>query len=355
MRKLVVMALFLLLGVSAALAQANSTLLFLRINPGARQASMGDAGVAMADDAYAMFFNPAGLAFQYDPEDENAKKGEASLTYAQWLPGFNFNDIYYWYGAGRYYIDGWGMFGVSVQFFNYGKIAHTDDDGNPLGDFTANETAFSLAYSVLLSEKLSVGVTGKFIYSNLAPASVEVGAQEGDGQVSTVALDLGVLYKQGMLSYGLSISNMGPNVTYYNEEQADPMPTVLRAGIAFTPIANNFHKLTFTYEVDRELTKRDADGGADQFPKSLFTTWTNEDNFGLFTHGIGAEYWYADMVAVRSGYFYEDANHGDRRFFSLGMGLRYLEYLGLEFSYIYAVKDFDPLSDTMRFSMLFDF
>ncbi|MCK5075115.1 MAG: PorV/PorQ family protein [Calditrichia bacterium] len=355
MRKLLFFVVLMAIGSFEIMAQANSTLLFLRINPGARQAAMGDAGVALADDAYAMFYNPAGLAFQYDPEDETSSRGQASTTYAKWLPGFNFNDIYYLYGAGRYYFDGWGMFGASLQYFNYGKIARTDADGNSLGDFSSNETALSLAYSLLLTEKLSVGFTGKYIYSNLSPVGTASEGSVGgeDGRASTVGVDIGLLYKTRLLNYGIAISNMGPNVTYVDKAQADPMPTVLRAGIAYKPVNNEFHRVTLTYELNRELTRRRG-ALADNFPKSLFTTWQNEDNFGLFTHGLGAEYWYTDLVAMRGGYFYETAQNGDRRFFSLGMGLKYL-YLGIEFSYIYAVKEFDPLADTMRFSLLFDF
>jgi hypothetical protein len=353
-----VMMVILLVGLFASMvfSQSSSTLLFLRINPSARQAALGDAGVSMDDDVYSIFFNPAGLARQYDPKDENSYKRAATFSYAQWLPNFNLNDLYYLFWAGRMYVDDIGMFGLSFQYMNYGDIQQTGENGEDLGTFSSNELAVTLAYALPISENLDIGLGIKYIYSNLAPVE-GVGAQKEKGITSAMGVDLGVLYRMAVMGYntklGAAISNMGPKVTYVDRDQADPMPIVLRAGFSIDVIQNEFNKLMFIYQFERELTRRDSTT-ADGFPRSLFTTWKNNDNFSLFTHSFGLEYWYADQVALRAGYFYETPKNGDRQFMSLGMGLKYL-MAEIDVAYLYALKQQSPLAETLRLTVSINF
>jgi hypothetical protein len=339
---------------SGLLAQGEATVLFLMINPGARQGGMGEAGVALADDANAIYWNPAGLAFQYnDPEVD--KRGEATLMHVNWLPKFNLGDMYYDYAAGRYYLNDIGMVGMALQYISYGESVWTGDEGpEELGRFNSSEVAVTGSYALKLSENLGMGVNLKYIYSSLSP--IKVSAEKGKGIGSSFGVDLGVLYHPGFsdrLSLGANISNIGPKVTYIDKAQADPLPTNLRLGFAYHIVKSQFNTLTFVYDTNRLLVRRNGTTADNVFKAMFYSTWTEGDlNYQLqrFTHSFGLEYWYTHLIALRTGFFYEDPSAGGRKFYTFGGGLRYSVF-GFDFSYIYASVDDHPLSDTMRFSL----
>ena len=66
------------------------------------------------------------------------------------------------------------------------------------------------------------------------------------------------------------------------------------------------------------------------------------------------EYWYDDLFALRTGYYYEHPDNGDRQFLTFGAGLRY-NIVGVDVSYLYTSDDSSPLANTLRFSLLFNF
>lgn len=359
MKRLVVfmVALLLLPGIFTQLhAQGEATVLFLLINPGARQGGMGEAGVALASDANAIYWNPAGLAFQYqDPEVDD--KGEATLMHVNWLPQFNLSDMFYDFAAARYYVPSVGMLGASIQYISYGESIWTGEEGpEELGRFNSYETAVTASYALKLKQNLGLGVNLKYIYSSLSPIDVKVGAEKGKGVASSFAVDLGVLYHPGFakkLSLGMNISNMGPKVTYVDFKQADPLPTNLRLGLAYHIIKSQFNTLTLVYDVNRLLVHRDSTNVDNVFKAMFYSAWTGGGlsyQMKRFTHSIGVEYWYTNLIALRAGYFYEDPSAGGRKFWTFGGGLRY-SIFGFDFSYIYASVDDHPLSDTMRFSL----
>ncbi len=349
-----------LLGLSPSLfAQGEATVLFLMINPGARQGGMGEAGVALANDAYAAYWNPAGFAFQYDDSQKLKHNGSATLMHVQWLPQFNFNDMYYDYFGGQYHLKDIGTVGLAIQFINYGENIQTDTQGEEVGRFNSNEVAVTGSYALKVKHNLGLGVNLKYIYSNLSPG-IFVDQEKREGRGSSFAVDLGVLYYPGFakkLSLGMNISNIGPKMTYIDRAQADPLPTNLRLGLAYRLIDSEFNKLTVVYDVNRMLVRRDSTHSDNVFKAMFYSTWT-QGNFNSqlkkFTHSIGFEYWYTDLIALRAGYFYEDPSNGGRKFWTFGGGLR-VSIIGIDFSYIYASIEDHPLSDTMRFSLTVDF
>ncbi len=359
-RYMIAVASLLLFSVSLPIfAQGEATGLFLLINPGARQGGMGEAGVALANDVNALYWNPAGLAFQYE-NPETQSRGEATIMHVNWLPQFNLNDLYYDFAAARYYLPGIGTVGFGIQFMNYGEIAVTTDQSpDPIDFFTSNEMAFTGSYALKLKDNLAMGVNLKFVYSRLSPV-VGVSAEKGKGIGSTFALDLGVLYHPGFakrLSLGANISNIGPKITYIDKEQADPIPTNLRLGFAYKLMDSEFNKLTFVYDANRLLVPRDEEKRVESFMTFFVSTWGDgsvSEQFKRFTHSFGLEYWYTNLIALRSGYFYEDPNFGGRKFWTFGGGV-YISFFGVDFSYILASVDDHPLANTMRFSLLAKF
>lgn len=363
----------LLLG-TALPAQAQlgeATALFLRIEPDSRSAGMGNAGVAVADNANAMFWNPAGLAFQTNTQ--------VGLTHANWLQEFDAG-LFYEYLVGTYHVEDIGTFGMHATYLNLGETERRDAQDNPLGTTRSYEMAIGTSYARKIGENFGLGTSLRYVYSKLSDPTEELGIS--DGTASTVAFDLSALYRTNpfalggtdvTFSTGANIANMGGTMTYETQEQ--PLPMNLRLGYAFTFDLDEYNSLTFANDFNKSLVNVeetvDADGNVrldpDPFYQSLFTSWgtargqvgSDEEAAQLslieqITVGLGMEYWYSDLFALRTGYFYENPDNGNREFLNFGAGLRY-NVIGVDISYIYTLEENNPLANTLRFSLLFDF
>ena len=381
-RALGALVLFATLAALPAGAQVGQqTMLFLQIEPDSRAAGMGNANVALADNATAVFWNPGGLAFQ--------RGAQASFTHAPWLPALG-ADLFFEYLNGMYHVEGLGTVGGHLTFFNLGEQQQTDDFGNEGVTFRSYEIAAGLALGRQIGENLGLGLGVRYIYSNLA-GGLQV--NETDTQAAQAfAFDLGALYKVGTFdaggvrltpSLGINLANMGNRVRYVDDPNAglNAIPTNLRLGAALNAELDEFNSANFAIDlgkaiVDTDCVTPEAVEGEDPQPcsleakpfyKALFSTWqTVESNLNTydrdsepepvsllrqFTVGFGAEYWYADLFAMRAGYFYEDPKNGNRAFLTLGAGIRY-SIVGVDMSYIYGIDENSPLSDTIRFSLL---
>jgi hypothetical protein len=321
----------------------SSGVLFLLIAPGARAAGMGESFVAVADDATATYWNPAGLAFQ--------EGTQISLMHSNWLPQLA-SDLYYDYATARRDLGPIGTAGLAVTFINLGEQIFTDESGpEPLGTFSSYELAVAGSFATKISANNAAGVTLKFIYSNLAPRGA--GAEKGDGRASAFAVDLGYLHKNLLLNglnFGVNLTNIGPKITYIDAAQADPLPTNLRLGFSYQLLKQEFNSLVLAVEFDRLLVTPKKNGKADPVFKALATAWTDEplrDELRHIISNIGAEYWYNNLFALRAGYHYDEI--GKVKYIAFGAGLKYSMYR-LDFGYISAGEG-HPLSDTMRFSL----
>jgi hypothetical protein len=350
--------------INVVFPQGESAVPFLLIAPGARAGGMGEAGVAMANDATAIFWNPAGLAFQYeDPEIDS--KGEISLMHVKWLPQFNFDDLWYEYLASRYYIEDIGMLGLSITYLNLGENVYTGTTGpEVLGTFDSFEYAITGSYATKIKENLGIGFNLKFIYSMLKPDWVLVGMETLNGVGKGFGVDVAVLwipayeFLHNKLRVGANLANFGPKITYANASQADPLPTNLKLGFAYKLLDDEFNRITLVYDLSRLLVYRNKkDGSSDGVVESVFySSWVKgrfSDRLRKFIHSVGMEYWYGNLIALRAGYFYEDKDFGGRKFLTFGGGIKY-SIFGIDFGYISAEED-HPLSDTMRFSILVQF
>jgi hypothetical protein len=337
-----VLLLVLLLGVSNVFAVSEAGVLFLLISPTARAGGMGEAFAGIADDVSATYFNPGGLAFQ--------EGKQFSSMYSKWLPQFNLSDLYYLFGGYRQSIKGLGTIGFNVTYINLGEQTYTDESGpEPLGTFNSNEYALTASYATRLSDTFGFGLNLKYIRSNLSQG-VSVGAEKTSGTANAFAIDIGLLKKNlliNRLNFGFNIANLGPKITYVDASQADPLPTNLRVGLAYRLIDQEFNRLTFAVDLNKLLvnvkTNEAGDRETDSVFSAMFSSWGNSD----YIWNAGAEYWYAQMIALRAGYNYDPA--GNVKYLTIGAGLRYSIYQ-FDFGYISAGKN-HPLSDTMRFSL----
>ena len=328
-------------------AQSEPSAIFLMISPGARAGGMGETNVALVDDAYATYWNPAGLSY--------IKGNEFSIMHANWLPQLNLPDLFYDFATYVHHFEGIGTLGLSTTYLNMGEQERRDEHNNFLGTFSSYEMAVGLSYGTQLAENLAVGSTVKYIYSNLCVFGT--GEQQGKGTGSSVGVDLGLLWTPGFLkktTFGMNVQNLGPKITYIDKKQADPIPTNLKAGFVYRALTSEFNKLSFSVDFNKLLVTKHTDGTSDAFYKAIFTSWTE----GGFDHQIkranlggGAEYWYSNVFSLRAGYFYEDI--GKRRFATFGAGIR-LSIYQFDFGYITG-EESNPLTDTMRFSLSFMF
>ncbi len=356
--------LLLLTGLSHAQVGITSVP-FLQIEPDSRAAGMGNTGVAIADNASAIFWNPAGLGFQ--------KGNQINFTHSEWLPQFN-ADLFYDYLGGKYHVEGIGTFGGHVTFLNLGEQERRGDEGQPLGRFNSHELAAGLSYGLKLNENWSVGSGVRFIYSSLADGQV---SQQSINPGSSVGVDLAAMYKSNSFKFigndaninaGLNISNIGPGVNYTDNAQKDPLPTMFRIGWAFNTNLdeNGIHKLTIANDISKVMARLDSEGKPKGVVNSLFSSWgsftrntgTGEVTLSLpeqLMYAVGTEYWYNDLFAIRGGYYYEDPNNGDRQYMTLGAGIRY-KFVGVDFSYINTLgAENHPLANTTRFGLLLNF
>lgn len=382
MKKNILLALITVISVFPAVSKAQIAITavpFLQIEPDSRGAAMGNTGVALADNAAAMFWNPAGLAFQRD--------NQISLTHSNWLKNFNVSDLFYDYVVGKMYIEGIGTVGGHITFLNLGEQAVTREDSpDVISRFNSYEVAVGLSYGFEVNKNLALGSSLRFIYSSLA-SGTSVGQQRVNPG-SSVAIDLAALYKsnyfniggnQAQFNAGFNLSNIGPGMQYTDNAQKDPLPTLLRFGTAFSYELDpeGFNRINVAVDVSKIMARTkdeittNADGSQDTMRvasgplEALVDSWDSWTHFngqenvevGLlqqFMIGTGVEYWYNNTFALRGGYYYEDPNNGDRKYITFGAGLRY-NAIGVDFSYIKTLESDHPLANTLRFSLLVNF
>ena len=345
---------------------------FLRIISDARSGAMGDAGIAVSADPNAMHFNASKLVFS------DQSLGLAA-TYTPWLRSIGLNDVYLAYLTGFKKINDLQTVGFGLRYFSLGSIQFTDRNGTPLNTGRPNEFELSGAYARKLSEKLSAAVTGKFIYSNLAAGNIVNGEVIEPGIAG--AADFSMTYKtpikvskgESDLTIGLAITNIGSKITYTNSLFRDFLPANFGLGGAWTFNFDTHNSLTFTTDINKMLVPtpcqgldcdQDRDGRADYKDVSpvsaIFSSWADapeglSEEIKEFTYSVGTEYWYDKQFAVRAGYFSEHRQKGNRKFFTVGLGLKY-NLFGLNFSYLVPTTSRrNPLDNTLRFSMLFNF
>lgn len=328
-------------GKASATNESQAGVLFLLVEPGAKQAGMGEAYSAISDDATAGYYNPAGLAFQ------DRSKKNLQFMHQNWLPALQMNDMYYEYLGYSQYAEGWGNFAFNIVYFNLGEQQRTSEHSSEvLGTFHSFETAVTGSYGATMTDNLSLGLTLKGIYSKLSDSGQ--GAEKGKGVGTTFALDFGLLYKAPVkgLSFSTVIHNMGPKISYIDVTQADPLPLNMVFGTAYVPIDTDFNKLTFVLDIYKPLVRRSGSP-----VEALFKGWYDEDNeFEQIDFKLGTEYVYNNFLALRAGYSYD--KDGDVISPTFGVGVIY-DKLNVDVAY-YAATD-NPMQDSMRFSFGYNF
>lgn len=397
----------------AGLNTITTAVPFLIIAPDSRAGAMGDAGVATAPDANSIHWNPAKFAF--------VEKGMGfSLSYVPWLRKL-VPDINLSYLSGYKKIDEMSTISASLLYFSLGDIQFTDAFGNNTTQFRPNEFAFDVSFSRKLAKYFSGGISVRYVNSNLTGGVLVEGQASRPGQA--VAADVSGYFqndqiklgtKKVVVAAGMNISNIGNKMSYTTSSKRDFIPINMRIGPRLTVDLDEYNSISITGDINKLLVptrpvyKTDSagnpvlasdgsqiiiagqdpnravasgmfgsfndapgvlvrdennnvvynpDGSAQVEKGSVFTEEIRE-----FTYSVGMEYWYDKQFAVRSGYFYEHPLKGNRKYITVGAGLKY-NVFALDFAYLIPAyfgksatsTNRSPLENTLRFTLIFDF
>lgn len=339
---------------------------FLRISPDARSGGMGEVGIATSADAYSGFWNLGKIPFA-------KSKTNIGVTYTPWLSDLGLNDVYLASISGYHQLDETQALSVGLRYFSLGNIQFTDNNGNQLQSFRPREFGVDLGYSRKLSEKSGLGIGLRYISSDLAGGTVNgISYKKG----TSVAGDLHY-YHNGLkedgagLNWGVTLSNLGAKISYTQDaNQKDFIPANLGVGAAYTKVFDADNKVTFAADLNKLLVPTppsigDSSGLANYRTKGVVSSWFSSfgdapgggaEELREITASIGAEFWHKEQFALRAGYFYENPEKGNRKYFTVGAGLKY-NMFGLNFSYLLPAGsgiNRNPLSNTLRFSLSFD-
>jgi len=363
---------------------------FLQITPDSRSGALGDVGTALSPSSNSLFWNTSMLSFAKD-------KSEISLSYSPWLQNLA-SDINLSHLAGFYRLNERNVIGGSLRFFSLGEIVFTDNTGATTIVHTPTEFEILGGYAFQLNDKFSLGLNGKFIFSNLTAGVAVAGAESSAGLAG--AADVSFSYfnddiryggTRGSLAFGVTLNNVGNKVSYTVENDRDFLPTSLKLGSALTFDLDKYNSLTWAVDVSKLLVPtspirnslngeimsgydpnigvvpgimqsfydapgalaKDENGNYIQNADGSYQVAKGtkfKEELTEIMIGTGIEYWYNELFAARAGYFYENLNKGARQHLTFGVGLKY-KLFGIDFSYLTSLRRNNPLQNTIRFTL----
>jgi len=362
---------------------------FMTITPDSRSGGMGDVGVAGPASISSQHWNAAKYPFIEGD-------GGVALSYTPWLRRL-IPDINLAYLAGFYKLKNKQVISASLRYFSLGQIIFTDNSGTPQGLYVPNEFALDAGYSRLLTDHFSAAIVFRFIRSDLTGGWL-VGGTDTKAAVA-VAGDLAFYYnrpqlnlgeRDGTMSFGINISNMGNRISYSDDQEKSYLPINFKIGGALEIELDDYNTMTFMADINKLLVPtppvwatdssgsaiEDADGnqivehGRDPdvpVPVGMVRSFFDapgvimsdgdrsvlREELNEITYSVGMEYWYRNQFAIRGGYFHEHETKGNRKYFTAGVGLR-LNVFALDFSYLIPVKQNNPLANTLRFTLGFE-
>lgn len=367
---------------------------FLSITPDSRAGAMGDAGTALSANSHSIYWNTAMLNFAEDD-------AEISVSYTPWLRALT-SDMHLSYLSGYKRLGDRHAVTGALRYFSLGEITFTDNAGGKIRDDKPNEFEIVGGYAFKLAERFSIGINGKFAYSNLTGGAVTPGSSYKAGIAG--ATDISFIYynqdaefakRDGTLSLGATINNIGNKIAYSDvaSSQRDFLPMNLKLGGAYTMDFDQFNSLTWALDLQKLLVPTppirdnstgeiisgknnnvgvisgmlqsfyDAPGQVEKDDQGDYIQ--NSDGTYKVTKGsrfkeelreiniaTGLEYWYNNLFAIRGGFFYEHYSKGSRQYFNAGVGLKY-KIIGIDISYLAALRQGNPLANTVRFTLRF--
>jgi len=371
----------------------TTALPFLSITPDSRAGGMGEAGTALSGNSTSIYWNTSMLSFA-------EKKAEIGLSYVPWLRKIT-NDINLSYLSGYAKLSERHTIGGGLRYFSLGQITFTDASGDILREDKPSEFELTGSYAFKLNDKLSVGLNGKFAYSNLTGGLVTGGADTRPGVIG--ATDLSFTYfnpnaklgtNEGQFIFATTLNNIGNKVAYSELARRDFIPMNLKVASSYKADLDKYNSVLLALEFQKLLVPTppilDVDGATiisgrnndvgviagliQSFYDAPGVVETDENGDYIqnddgsyqvkkgsrlkeelteINIATGLEYWYNNVFALRTGFFYENRNKGNRRYINFGAGFNY-NNLGIDMSYLVSVSGQDsPLANTLRFTLRF--
>ena len=343
---------------------------FLMISADARASGLGEQGVATTPDAFSQHWNPAKYVFI-----EN--KSGVGVSYTPYLSKL-VSDVFL--ANLNYYnvINDRSSWSTSFKYFSLGDIDILQNPQDVPYLENPNEFTLDASYILKLNDNFSMGVTGRFLMSDVKLQSVD----SDSSSASSFAVDISGFFQSDEIAYenfngiwraGFNISNMGPRMKYEELGKNNFIPTNLKIGSAFDFIFDSSNKLSLNLELNKLLVpspsipvynSNDQIIGYNQedisFLSGLFKSFGDApDGFSEeikeITLALGLEYLYNDSFALRVGYFGENEDKGARKYITFGTGFS-LDDINIDLSYLLSTSNIiSPLENTLRFSFTYNF
>ena len=337
------------------------------IAPDARAAGMGDVGAATDPDVNSQYWNLAKYPFCIS-------RAGVALNYTPWLRQL-VNDIDLAYVAGYYRIGDYGALSGSLRYFSLGEVYTSDKSDMTVKPY---ELSLDVAYSRMLSEKFSLGVGLRWIYSDL-----RYDYSEDSKPASAFAADIAMYYnnyimlgsRECQLGLGLAATNIGSKISYYGDEESQFIPANLRLGASIMIPIDEYNRFSLSADANKLMVptvprQEDGESNSDyqdrvrrQYSdmssiKGIFKSFSDapggfKEELQEIQWSVGAEYVYHDQFSLRAGYHHESENKGNRKYFTVGGGFR-MSVFSLDVGYVISTAQSNPLDQTLRFSLAFD-
>jgi len=371
----------------------TTALPFLSITPDSRAGGMGEAGTALSGNSTSIYWNTSMLSFA-------EKKAEIGLSYVPWLRQIT-NDINLSYLSGYIKLNDRHTIGGALRYFSLGQITFTDASGSILREDKPSEFELTGSYAFKLNDKLSVGLNGKFAYSNLTGGLVVGGADTKPGVIG--ATDLSFTYlnpnaklgsNEGQFVFATTLNNIGNKVAYSELARRDFIPMNMKVASSYKADLDKYNSVLVALEFQKLLVptppvfgidgtivsgrnndvgviagllqsfydapgviEKDANGDYVQAEDGSYNIKRGsrfKEELTEINIATGLEYWYNNVFALRTGFFYENRNKGNRRYVNFGAGFNY-NNLGIDMSYLVSLGQNSPLANTLRFTLRFTF
>ena len=370
--------LFCLVCCSAAAAQAEDyktttfnpvehAVISQTIAPDARAAGMGDVGAATDPDVNSQAWNLAKYPFCIS-------RAGVALNYTPWLRQL-VNDIDLAYVAGYYRIGDYGALSGSLRYFSLGEVYTSDGSDMTVKPY---EMSLDVAYSRMLSEKFSLGVGLRWIYSDL-----RYDYSEDSKPASAFAADIAMYYnnyimlgsRECQLGLGAVLSNIGSKISYYGDEESQFIPANLRLGASLMVPVDEYNRFSIAFDANKLLVptvpRQEVDESNSDYQDRVRREYSDMSSIkGIFKSfgdapggfkeeleeiqwSAGAEYVYHDQFSIRAGYHHESESKGNRKYFTVGGGFR-MSVFSLDVGYVISTAQSNPLDQTLRFTLAFD-
>jgi hypothetical protein len=343
----------------------RTTVPFLTISPDSRSSAMGDAGVATSPDINSQHWNASKYIFAKD-------QAGVALSYTPWLRNLGVNDLNLLYLTGYYKFGERQAVSSSIRYFNLGEIQEVIDGGNgaiPTGNtIRPHEYAIDIGYSRMFSEYFSAGLVFRYIHSDIASGSSNFAtAGAAYEPANSFAADISTYFHKPVrvsgydakYALGLNISNVGTKMTYSDDGKSQPIPTNMRLGGSFELDIDEYNSFGVHLDLNKLLVpiNDSSIGVIEGIFKSFYDAPGGfQEELQEIMWSVGLEYWYLKQFAIRGGYFHEHQDKGNRKYFTVGVGLNY-NVFSLDFSYLFPAVDGrnNPLANTIRFTLGFRF